>query len=67
MPTRRAEMIAAYKSWRQRPPPVFYETTDLVLTKEQNDNMEDMDASDVAELTNDDINAVEAMMSLASA
>ena len=67
MPTVKAKMIAAYESWKERQPPVFNETNELVSTEEQSDDVEDMDASDVAELTNVDNDVIEAMMTLGSA
>ena len=64
MPTRKKEMMEAYEVWKHRDPPVFYETTDVVLREEENNRVEDTDANDVAELTNVDKDVLEAMTTL---
>jgi len=58
---RKKEMRVAYESWRQRPPPLFYETTNM---EEKNYDVADVYVDDVAELIYFDHNVLDEMMKL---
>ena len=48
MPTRKKEILEAYKLWKQRAPPIFCEK--IMQRGEENSHVEDTDMNDVAEL-----------------